>query len=197
VAVGACDPVEGQVMPLIAALSIGSRRLAGPHRPCLSGRIAGEVSLARIEDIAEPTRHHVLALDCPSFDTSPFIAGRPLANRRVAMVTSAAIHPRGTPVFPFGSPEVRLLPATLGAGDLVMSHVSINYDRSGFQADLNTIYPIDRLRELAAEGVIGGVADTHYSVMGSTDPRGMAMTADQIVGQLRQERSDAVLLSPV
>jgi D-proline reductase (dithiol) PrdB len=53
------------------------------------------------------------------------------------------------------------------------------------------------LRELAAEGVIGGVAETHYTVMGSTDPAGMTEAADQIAGQLRQERIDAVLLSPV
>jgi D-proline reductase (dithiol) PrdB len=78
-----------------------------------------------------------------------------------------------------------------------MSHVSINFDRTGFQRDLNVVYPIDRLRELAAEGVIGGVAATHYTVMGSTDPAGMIEAADQIAGQLRQERIDAVLLSPV
>jgi D-proline reductase (dithiol) PrdB len=136
-------------------------------------------------------------LDCPSFDTSPFVVGSELSRRRVAIVSSAAIHARGTPPFPFGSAEVRTLPATLGANEIVMSHVSINFDRSGFQADLNTIYPIDRLRELAATGVVGSVADTHYSVMGSTDPRAMTITADQIVGQLQQERSDAVLLSPV
>jgi len=33
--------------------------------------------------------------------------------------------------------------------------------------------------------------------MGSTDPVGMAATADQIAGQLRQEKIDSVLLSPV
>lgn len=90
-----------------------------------------------------------------------------------------------------------MLPSTLDAADIVMSHVSINFDRSGFQADLNTIYPLDRLRELAASGVIGSVADSHFSVMGSTDPATMQATAEQIVGQLQQERSDAVLLSPV
>ncbi len=153
--------------------------------------------MARIEDIVEPTRHHVVALECPSFDTSPFVGGPELTRRRVAIVSSAAIHARGTPPFPFGSAEVRMLPATLAAGDILMSHVSINFDRSGFQADLNTIYPIDRLRDLASAGVVGSVADQHYSVMGSTDPRAMAVTADQIVGQLQQERSDAVLLSPV
>ena len=52
-----------------------------------------------------------------------------------------------------------------------MSHVSINFDRAGFQRDLNVVYPVDRLRELVAEGVIGGMAETNFTVMGSTDPR--------------------------
>ena len=88
-------------------------------------------------------------------------------------------------------------PASIPNGELLLSHVSINFDRAGFQRDLNVVYPIDRLRELVAEGVIGGVAETHFSVMGSTDPAGMMATADQIAGQLRQERIDSVLLSPV
>jgi D-proline reductase (dithiol) PrdB len=83
------------------------------------------------------------------------------------------------------------------AGDILMSHVSINFDRAGFQRDLNVVYPVDRLRELAAQGVIGGAAETHFTMMGSTDPTGMATTADQITGQLQQERIDSILLSPV
>jgi D-proline reductase (dithiol) PrdB len=83
------------------------------------------------------------------------------------------------------------------AGDILMSHVSINFDRAGFQRDLNVVYPVDRLRELAAQDVIAGAADTHFTVMGSTDPAGMTATADQIAGQLRQERIDSILLSPV
>jgi D-proline reductase (dithiol) PrdB len=83
------------------------------------------------------------------------------------------------------------------AGDILMSHVSINFDRAGFQRDLNVVYPVDRLRELAAQDVIAGAADTHFTVMGSTDPSGMTATADQIAGQLRQERIDSILLSPV
>ena len=153
--------------------------------------------MARIEDIPQPTRDTVLALPCPSFDTQPFVSGPPLAQRRVAIVSSAALVRRGDKPFPFGTAECRFLPSSLPADEILISHVSINFDRSGFQRDLNVVYPIDRLRELAADGVIGGVADTHYTVMGSTDPVGMTDAADQIAGQLRQERIDAVLLSPV
>lgn len=153
--------------------------------------------MARIEDIPEPTRSTILAADCPSFADQPFLAGPPLARRRVAIVTSAALIRRGDAPFPAGTPEVRLLPQDLPAADLLMSHISINFDRTGFQRDINVAYPVDRLRELAAEGVIGGVAPTNYAVMGSTDPRTMEATADQIAGQLKQEQVDAVLLTPV
>jgi len=153
--------------------------------------------MARIEDIPQPTRDAVLNLRGQLFDTTPFVSGPKLTDRRVAIVSSAALIRRGDPPFPFGSPEVRFLPATLRPAELLMSHVSINFDRSGFQRDINTAYPIERLRDLAADGVIGGVAETHYTVMGSTDPATMGETADQISGQLRQERIDAVLLSPV
>ena len=153
--------------------------------------------MARLEDIPQPTRDAVLAVPCPRFDSQPFVVGPPLAQRRVAIVSSAALIQRGDKPFPFGSAECRFLPASVPAADILISHVSINFDRTGFQRDLNVVYPIDRLRELAVEGVIGGVADTHFTVMGSTDPAGMTEAADQIAGQLRQERIDAVLLSPV
>jgi D-proline reductase (dithiol) PrdB len=153
--------------------------------------------MARTEDIPQPTRDAVINVECPSFDTTPFVSGAPLGQRYVAIVSSAALIRRGDAPFPFGSPEVRFLPHDVPLNDLLVSHVSINFDRSGYQRDINTVYPVDRLRELAAERVIGGLAPTHYTVMGSTDPATMEGSADQISGQLRQERVDAVLLSPV
>lgn len=153
--------------------------------------------MARPEDIPQPTRDVVLNLPCPAFETTPFVSGPPLAHRRIAILTSAALVRRGDKPFPFGSGECRFLSADIPTGDLLVSHVSINFDRSGWQRDVNVVYPIDRLRELAAAGVIGGVAETHYSVMGSTDPAAMEEALDQITGQLRQERIDSVLLTPV
>lgn len=153
--------------------------------------------MARIEDIPQASRTAILNLESPQFDHQPFVTGGPLAARRVAIVSSAALIQCGEAPFAFGSAEVRFLPADVPPEDLRISHVSINFDRSGFQRDANTVYPLDRLRELAGERVIGGVAETHYTVMGSTDPATMVEATDQIVGQLRQERIDAVLLSPV
>ena len=153
--------------------------------------------MARLEDIPQPTRDVVQTVPCPNFDTQPFVAGPNLAQRRVALVSSAALIRRGDKPFAFGSAECRFLPASLPASEILLSHVSINFDRAGFQRDLNVVHPIDRLRELTAAGVIGGVAETHYTVMGSTDPAGMVTAADQIAAQLRLEKIESVLLSPV
>jgi D-proline reductase (dithiol) PrdB len=153
--------------------------------------------MARVEDILQPTRDTVENLPCPTFDTTPFVSGPPLAQRRIAILSSAAIVKRGDQPFPFGSGECRFIPSDTPTGELLISHVSINFDRGGWQRDVNVVFPIDRLKELAAAGEIGGVAETHYTVMGSTDPAAMEDAVAQIAGQLTQERIDSVLLTPV
>ena len=89
------------------------------------------------------------------------------------------------------------MPGSWDSADILMSHVSINFDRAGFQRDINVAYPIDRLREMAADGMIGGIVDTHYTVMGSTDPAAMADSADGIAAALHGEGCTGVLLLPV
>ena len=153
--------------------------------------------MARIEDIPEPTRTVVLGLPIAASAAPAFLGGPPLAARRVAIVSSAALYRRGETPFLPGSGEYRALPADTPAGDILMSHVSINFDRSGWQRDLNTVFPIDRLRELAAEGFVGAAAATHYSVMGSTDPQAMTATAGAMAAQMRAEGVGAAVLSPV
>ncbi len=154
--------------------------------------------MARLEDIPPGTREAVAGLACPPFPgDAPWVGPAPLAKRTVAILTSAALHPRNQLPFAPGSTEVRELNADLPAAEIVMSHVSINYDRSGFSRDINVAYPIDRLRELAAEGVIGRVAPVNFSVMGSTDPATMGATVDTIAARCKQAGIDALLLCPV
>ena len=153
--------------------------------------------MARLEDIPEPTRTGVANLACPSFDTTPFVPGPKLSERRVAIVSSAALIHRGDKPFPFGSGEYRAVPATWDTREILVSHVSINFDRAGFQREVNVVYPVDRLRDLAIEGVIGSVADTHFTVMGSTDPAAMVDSADGIAAALHADRVNAVVLAPV
>ena len=78
-----------------------------------------------------------------------------------------------------------------------MSHVSANFDRTGFQQDWNVVFPLDRLRELADQGAIGSLAAYHYSFMGGTKPERMEGDARNLAGILSNDGVNAVLLVPV
>lgn len=70
--------------------------------------------MTRLEDIPQPTRDAAIADACPGFETRPFVVGSPLARRRVAIVSSAALIRRGDKPFPFGSAERRFSPGRPG-----------------------------------------------------------------------------------
>jgi len=153
--------------------------------------------MARLDDIPEPTRTAARDIACPQFDTTPWVGGLPLSARRVAIVSSAALVSAGQTPFAFGSGEARDVPLDRGPGALMTSHVSINFDRSGFQRDPNVVFPLDRLNELAQSGLIGSVAARHFTVMGSTDPTAMQEAVSVIAQALHADKVDAVLLAPV
>lgn len=153
--------------------------------------------MVRLEKYAEEERQHLLNLPCPRYATTPFVTGIRLADSRVAVVSTAGLHRRSDLPFAIGDTGYRSIPVDIDPRELVMSHVSTNFDRTGFQLDMNMVLPFDRLRELAADGVIGSVADCHYSFMGATDPAGMAGHAAQLAALLQRDNVDALLLVPV
>ena len=153
--------------------------------------------MARLSDLPEPVAEYLLNLPLPEFDDTSPAPGPALAERRVAIVTSAGLVRRGEGTFAPGDADYRVLPGDVRGADLLMSHVSVNYDRAGFVEDANVVFPVDRLRELAEAGVIGSVADHHYSFMGASDPTQMAAPAAEVAGHLKADRVDAVLLTPV
>ncbi len=153
--------------------------------------------MVRLRDLPEWERDYLSGLTCPEFDSAPWVSGPPLIRRRVAIVSTAGLQNRGDRPFSEDVADYRVIRGDKRAKDLVMSHISVNFDRSGFQQDLNVVFPIDRLGELAEDGVIGSVADFHYSFMGATDPRAMEPTARYLAGLLKGDGVDAVLLVPV
>ena len=80
-----------------------------------------------------------------------------------------------------------------------IGHKSDAFDHSGIEKDKNLALPLDRLRELKQEGVIGEMARRHYSFMGSITAPGrfLNITAPEIARSLAEDHVDAVLLTPV
>jgi D-proline reductase (dithiol) PrdB len=153
--------------------------------------------MTRLNDLPPAMAQRLAELECPDFATTPWVEGPPLTRRRVAVVSSAGLVVRGEPPFRGRDADYRRIPSATRPDQLLMSHISINYDRTGFQEDWNVVFPLDRLRELAADGAIGSVAATHYSFMGATDPVLMENHAREVAGHLKKDQVDAVLLSPV
>lgn len=153
--------------------------------------------MTRLSDLPPAQAKRLAELECPEFATRPWVAGRPLAARRVAIVSSAGLVVRGGMPFRGRDADYRVIPADTKPADLLVSHISINFDRTGIQEDRNVVFPLDRLNELAEEGMIGSVTATHYSFMGATDPVQMEPNARELAGRLKQDNVDAVILSPV
>jgi D-proline reductase (dithiol) PrdB len=144
--------------------------------------------VTRLSDLPPAQAKRLAEVECPKFATTPFVSGPQLSQRKIAIVSSAGLFRRDTE--PFRGRDIAW-------EDLLTSHISVNFDRTGLQEDWNVAFPLDRMRELAAEGVIGSLAGTHYSFMGAADPLGMEPHARELAGRLKQEEVDSVLLTPV
>ena len=153
--------------------------------------------MVRLADLDEPERSHLGKVPCPSFDTEPWVAGPPLQERRIALISTAALQHRDDAPFMLGTGDYRVIADDTPAKDLVMSHISTNFDRSGFEQDLNVVLPLDRLHEMAEAGEIGSVARFHYAFMGSTDPTQMEDAARAMAKHLKADGVDSCLLIPV
>lgn len=115
-----------------------------------------------------------------------------------ALITTAGVHLKDQEIFDVesGDTSVRFIPANTSQKDLMISHT--HFDRTDADQDINCVFPLFRLKELAEEGFIGGVAATHYGLMGYIpDPKLLIEeTIPVILRQLREDGVDAVILNP-
>ena len=153
--------------------------------------------MVRLMDLDEPERSHLGTIPCPDFKTQPWVIGPSMGKRRVAMISTAALQYRDDNPLLIGAGDYRVIADNAPDGELVMGHISVNFDRSGFEQDLNVVFPRARLHEMAEAGEIGSVAKFHYTVMGSTDPVEMEGTARDIAKHLKADSVDTVFLLPV
>lgn len=153
--------------------------------------------MVHLSEMPEHLRDALVNQELPTFETTPWVDAKPLNESRIAIISTSGLHRREDSPFVAGAGDYRMIPDDVDTEDLVMSHVSTNFDRTGFMQDVNTAFPIDRLHELADEGIVGSAASRHYSFMGATPPGVMEPVARDLAGLLKQDQVDAVLLVPV
>lgn len=146
--------------------------------------------------LAEQVPKGLAERDCPDFG-EPEMTNPPRAeDRQVAIVSTAGLIQRGDRPFGLGAADYRIIDRDNPA-DLVMTHISTNFDRSGFVQDHEVVFPLRGLSELAELGEIASVGRFHYSFMGATDPKAMAPAVKQLARTLRGDGTNVVLLVPV
>ncbi|HVA90546.1 MAG TPA: glycine/sarcosine/betaine reductase selenoprotein B family protein [Chloroflexota bacterium] len=117
---------------------------------------------------------HAEALRLPSYPRLPVEGipwaplASPLGTATMALVSSAGIYRLDQEPFaaadPTGDVTWRAVEAATPRDQLGIAHD--HYDHSAAMADLNSVFPVDRMRELAGDGVIGALHPTVYSFSG-------------------------------
>lgn len=121
---------------------------------------------------------------------------KPLNEMRVAFATAAGVHLKSDKRFNLaGDFTFRTIPGDVNTKDLMVSHGG--YDNGDVNKDINCMFPIDRLRELVAEGFIKEVAPTHIGFMGGGGNQGKFKneTGPAIAQILKDENVDAVIMT--
>ena len=137
--------------------------------------------------------------EMPSPELGPAAFTRPPSLREavVAIVTTAGLMRPGEKSWEGGDSSFRVFDRA--ERDLIVGHVSLNFDRTGVAADRNVVYPIDRLEEMADDGVIGSVSRRHMSFMGALGDLSTVLTdcGPAAAKMLKDDGVDVVVLTPV
>ncbi len=118
-----------------------------------------------------------------------------LAEASICLVSTAAVrHRDDRPFDTDGDVTWREISGDAAAKDL--RYDDTHYDHACVDADLNCVFPIDRVRELAAERRVGGLTARHFSLGFSQAMRELReRTIPALVREIDRERPGVVLLT--
>lgn len=125
---------------------------------------------------------------------------RELSKATIAIVTAGGVHRKDQTAFniadELGDLTFRIIAGDAPTSDLMVTHH--HYDHTDADQDINVVFPLDILRELHADGIIGGVAKEHIGYMGYTMQLKQMYeeTAPAIAEEInKRSRADAVVLT--
>ena len=122
----------------------------------------------------------------------------PLSERSVLLIGSGGIYRHGQVAFSTkDDTSIRLIDSETPTSDLRTAHFA--YDQTDAREDPNCVFPLDRLRELRNQGVIGELTEHAASFMGGiySVRRFEAETVPELVSLCEAEQPGVVLLVPV
>ena len=130
-------------------------------------------------------------------ETVPFTPlKKPIAECRLAMISSGGLMYRDQPRFHREDSSYRRIPKNARRDELNVWH--FGYPTHDAEQDPNCVFPLERLRELEAAGVIGELIDPVFSFMGGiySTRKVRDELAPKIVDELQRAHADAFYLVP-
>lgn len=124
---------------------------------------------------------------------------KPLKECKLALLTTGGLHLKTDTPFDTkhieGDCSFRMIPGDVTHQDIMVTHES--YDHQFINADLNCVFPIDRMREYVRDGKIGSLSEEHYSFMGHIYVTGPLLENSKKAGQrLKELGVDIAFLTP-
>jgi len=123
---------------------------------------------------------------------------KPLSDCRVGLIASGGIYVTGQVAFHFkDDTSFRVIPTDVNIADLRTAHFA--YDQKDARRDPNVVFPIDTLRRLVREGIIGSLTEHAFTFMGGiySSRRVRDELAPLLTECLLAEQVDVALLVPV
>src|SRR6266511_1719079 len=120
---------------------------------------------------------------------------KPLSESTVVLLSTGGVHLQSDRPFNLNSDSTfRVIPKNAEPGDLSISHQA--YDRTDALKDINLVFPIERLRELETDHVIGRLAEEHYGfgLMGSA--KKLMPSIKEVARRISKSGVDLALLVP-
>ncbi len=156
-----------------------------------------ENGMARLDQMAPAQREVLESLDCPTIADTAFVPPRPLNQCRVALVSSAGLMKRKDDNVSGSSSDYRVFENSWPERDILMNHISVNFDRTAFAEDINVVFPRAILKEMAEQEVIERTAAKHYAFMGATAPDKLQENVERLASELIDANINTVCLLPV
>jgi D-proline reductase (dithiol) PrdB len=126
---------------------------------------------------------------------------KPLSQARLVLISSCGVHrtcDRPLDVcHPFGDFGFRRVPSNASPAELTIHQLKYPHDDA--DQDINVVFPIERLQELAAEGTLGGLTPNFFSFIGyNMDPERFERTVAHEIAEAVdvEEKADVALLVP-
>lgn len=123
---------------------------------------------------------------------------KPLSECRVGLLASGGVYVAGQRAFHYKDDvSFRTIPTDVETSDLRATHFA--YDLTDARNDPNVVFPIDTLRGLADDGVIGALSESAYTFMGGiySSRRARDEVAPELARRLVDDQVDLALLVPV